>query len=286
MNSISALGRPVEFNYPTNLAIVILSVLAIVAAFVFRLVGGLAMIDALGFSLSVGLATFLGWAVGREVDPDYEVSAFFGAILAFIGMLILDARLSILALFLSMQLIRILNRTTGLAALIPDSIFVLFLTAIVVFVDSWTFGMMSATVFLLDSRLPKPVSRHLLFAGLALIVMVIGILVAGGLDIQAQALTQLYVIGMVVTGLLVLLVILGSRHIRSVGDVTGELLTPIRVQAGQLIAMLTSVHFALWQGNAGVDALLPLWAAMLGAGIYRVLTPILPDFHFEARKGD
>lgn len=56
-------------------------------------------------------------------------------------------------------------------------------------------------------------------------------------------------------------VILGTRDVTSVGDHTGEVLNPARVQAGQGLAALTGMEIALWGGMAGLRDAFPLWAA-------------------------
>jgi hypothetical protein len=55
--------------------------------------------------------------------------------------------------------------------------------------------------------------------------------------------------------------------VESVGDETGELLIPIRVQAAQALALLTGVQAAVLGGRTAVTALSPLWAATLGSTI-------------------
>jgi hypothetical protein len=69
---------------------------------------------------------------------------------------------------------------------------------------------------------------------------------------------------------LFLLVIATSREIQAVGDTTGKPLNPRRVQAAQVLALLTALLFAWWAGESGVVALLPLWAATLGVSLYRL----------------
>jgi len=44
----------------------------------------------------------------------------------------------------------------------------------------------------------------------------------------------------------------------------------VRVRAGQALAAGTALLVAWWQGQAGVEALMPLWAALLGVALYRL----------------
>ncbi|MGD2206109.1 MAG: hypothetical protein PVH17_04955, partial [Anaerolineae bacterium] len=68
-----------------------------------------------------------------------------------------------------------------------------------------------------------------------------------------------------------LVVLATSQKLDSVGDETGEPLDPQRVRAAQVLALLTTLLAAWWDGAAGVVALLPVWAAMLGTALYRLL---------------
>ena len=84
---------------------------------------------------------------------------------------------------------------------------------------------------------------------------------------------------LVVTGLF-LVVIVTSREIRAVGDAAegtvGEPLSPTRVRAAQVLALLTALMSVWWAGVSGTVALLPLWAAMAGLGIYRIAVILRP----------
>jgi hypothetical protein len=75
----------------------------------------------------------------------------------------------------------------------------------------------------------------------------------------------------VVAGLF-LIVIFSSRETHTVGDVTVEPLHPRRVQAAQTLALFTALLYGWWAGESGVVTLLPLWAAMSGVGLYRLVT--------------
>ena len=59
------------------------------------------------------------------------------------------------------------------------------------------------------------------------------------------------------------------------GDATGKVLKPRRVQAAQVLALLTALLFAWWDGASGVMAVLPLWAAMVGVSLYRLASLFL-----------
>jgi hypothetical protein len=69
-------------------------------------------------------------------------------------------------------------------------------------------------------------------------------------------------------------VIFTSREVTTVADQTNEPLNPQRVQAGQVIALLTGILVARWNGYSGVVYLMPLWAAIVGVSLYRLFVLI------------
>jgi hypothetical protein len=94
-------------------------------------------------------------------------------------------------------------------------------------------------------------------------------MVTGSGPTTAVAISSLAISG------LFLVVIATSRELKAVGDATGRPLHPRRVQAAQVLALATALLFAWWAGTAGVLAMLPLWAAMLGVGLYRLAILVL-----------
>jgi hypothetical protein len=69
-------------------------------------------------------------------------------------------------------------------------------------------------------------------------------------------------------------VVVGAGRVESVGDETGEVLRPVRVQMGQGLALLAGVAVAFWGGEVGLVSMLPLWAAALGGSIYWLVMAI------------
>jgi hypothetical protein len=71
-------------------------------------------------------------------------------------------------------------------------------------------------------------------------------------------------------------VLLSARRLESVGDRSQEPLEPIRVQAAQVLALLTAVEAAILGGTAAISLLLPLWAAVVGALLYCFYLAVKP----------
>jgi hypothetical protein len=263
---ISSLARSIDPRYPTVGAILALSLVVAVGGASFQLFQGASLQEALPWGVSAGLAVFLAWALGRELDPDHELSAFVGAGLSLAGRLLFGAP-ALLALAWMLLALRLVNRTTGLPAKIQDSLGLLGLGLWLTWQESWVYGLATTMAFFLDSRLFRPQPRHLGFAVLALLGT-LGLTVVQGTATRGSWQTTGLLWAIVAATLLFVLIIPASSQLNATGDATGEPLRPPRLQAAQILALLTALFATAWSGEAGVIDLLPLWAAMLGTPLY------------------
>jgi len=272
INDVTAIGRPIDLNYPTNRAIAALTIVVIVGGAIFRLLAGVEWIQSALWGIAAGLAVFLAWALGRELDPDHDLSAFVAAGLALIGLLAFNLP-NLSLLFWMLVLVRIVNHTVGLPARILDSLLMLGLGSWLALQGNWIYGLMTALAFFLDSQLSPPHRRHLLFAGIALVATVI-LFSFNGSVLGEGKLSLPVLLAVLAMSVLFVPVMMASRQSRTVSDQTNEPLNPRRVQAAQVIALLTGIQIALLDGDPGVVSLMPLWAAMLGVSLYRLFVVI------------
>jgi hypothetical protein len=135
-------------------------------------------------------------------------------------------------------------------------------------------GLVTSVAFLLDGLLPPPLRRHLVLSGLALLATVILSILHGEMAMETWPNIPV-VVSSVMVAALFLVVVGTSGSVQAVGDATLDPLIPRRVQAAQLLALVTALLFAWWDGASGVVALLPLWAAMIGVGLHRLATLVL-----------
>jgi hypothetical protein len=206
--------------------------------------------------------------LGRELDPDNDFSAFVGAGLVLIAFLLSDMP-SLLVILWLLVVLRIVNRTVGLPAKPLDSLGVLGLGAWLAWQGYWMTGLITAFAFLLDGLLSPPLRSHLFVSGLAFVTTVALFIFHGGLAMESGSNMLVVVFSIVLAGLF-LPVIATTRKVEALGDATGEVLNPKRVRAAQVVALLTALLFAWWAGASGLITLLPLWAAMIGVGLYRL----------------
>jgi hypothetical protein len=269
---LSSITRAIDLNYPTNRIIVEITLLFLLGTAGFQLIMGKAISSALYSGLIAGASVFLAWAFARELDPDNELSAFFAAFLGCAGFLFFPSPF-LLALFLEILLIRIVNRSTGLPSKTSDSIAVLLLSGWISSQGNWIFGLFTALAFFLDSFLPEPNRQNRIFGLIAFIASLLAFIRTPGKEsILLDAELGLFILAAV---LLFIPHVLSSRKIKSRGDLTGIPLDSLRMQAAQLTAMLSAGLSAVLGGVAGAESLMPLWGAILGISLYGNLQVLL-----------
>lgn len=244
---------------------------AALSAAIIALWQGASALDALVFALATALAAFGGWAIGREIDPDNQASAFVSLALAVLVMLLLgpgSTQYALLILFTTLGLVRQVNRSTGLEARLTDSVLLLALTLWVIYATANPlFGLVAGISFAFDGSLERPLRRQLVFALLsfgAIIVYMVDHDIAYGLYSVPGSLPQwLAAFAAVLFGLSILLM----RNVRTVADVSRRPLRLPRVRGGMAVAL-----FAVLQGLPEVRevALLAASAAAISlSGAFR-----------------
>ena len=216
-----------------------------------------------------GVAVVFGaWAVTRELAPDDNPAAFVSMSLAFAIFFVVNS-LSVLLLFATLFLVRIVNRSVGLPARILDSLLVVAMTILVVYTTrSPLLGLVGALAFLFDSAMHNTLRRQLPFAALCLTGT--GVFVAqNGLGVGDQGtLASLHVWQVGIVGVAYAVTILQTRRVESLGDVTGNVLSVSRVRAGMLIGLLIPLQ-ALMLGTTGFETAALIWATLAGVVVSR-----------------
>ncbi|UFP96238.1 hypothetical protein [Gloeobacter morelensis] len=268
LSDLTAIGRPVDLSYPTNRAIALLAAVTTFGGSVFQLFMGAPWLQSGLWGLTAGIAVFLAWAIARELDPDKDLAAFVAAGLAMVGVALWGLP-NLAVLFWLLLVVRVVNRSTGLSVQWSDSLAVLALGSWLAFQGNWAYAALTAVALWLDSQLMPANRGQVAFAAvgaaLTLLALVFGEAAPNaGISLAA---------GAVAMGLaaVFLPVLVGSSRLVSVGDEDGETLVPIRVQAAQALALAAGIEIALWSGVAGLTAVAPFWAAVLGTAAYRWL---------------
>ena len=275
--NLSAIMRPVDWNYPTNRLIILLTLGVLVLGTLYQLVlGGLGFLSALSWGASTGLAVFICWALTRELDPDDEYAAFAAAALYLAGLLIWGAQSKLLIMFWLIEAVRILNRSVGLPVKILDGVLLLGLTGWLLWQGYFEIGLLTAAAFFVDDRLSAENRQELVLGGVSLVLtLVVFLLRPQSLAMDLSSVSLVVLVVVTVSVILYIWLILKSSKPTSVCDVGGNPLRGACVQAGQIMGLTTAVLFFVRYGGAGFGYMLPLWAGLLGAGLYRLANNIL-----------
>ena len=201
LSDITALGRtPIDPSYPTNLAIAALSLIVAIAGAIWQMISGAALLESVLWGIGAGFLPFLTWALGRELDPDHDLSAFVGAGLVLIALLLPDMPSLLMILWLLLVL-RTVNRSVGLPAKPLDSLGVLGLGAWLTWQGYWMVGLMTAVAFLLDGLLSPPLRHQLFFSGLATVITVILSIFRWGVAMETGRTVPVVISSVVMAGL-------------------------------------------------------------------------------------
>lgn len=243
ISRFSSIVRVPDPSQPAERAVLIALPVAALAAAAWSLAGDS---PGLWVALQRGGVMLLGtcgaWAVARELLPDDRAGALVSFALAFFACLAV-AEPGLVTLFATLGLVRIVNRSSGLAARMPDSVVVAALVVWAVYATAspW-FAAVGALAFLLDATLRRPLQRHLLFmlvCGVAMVVYIVDHDVAWLEAAPPARLPEwLAVIALVVFSLHLLLL----RRVEAHGDAGGERLDVERVKGGMAIATLASLQ--------------------------------------------
>lgn len=238
----TSVGRPLDPAWPSNRAVLILAPLAAVAGLAGSLYGGADFQAALNTAFIQAAAVFGTWALARELMPDDHVSAFISMALGFAATLTFTAP-GLLVVFATLLLVRVINRSSGLAARTRDSVIVTLLVIWTVYSSQspW-FGAVGALTFFLDGILYKPVKRQWWFALICLGSMVVYIVDHDaewwGIVVPDSLLKWLAILAMLIFCLNFLL----CKKIHSRGDVGHVRLDLRRVKAGMAIGVLATLQ--------------------------------------------
>ncbi len=261
---VSTLGRPIDPSVPTNLAVLLLTLAALVAGLAVALVRNATVGAALLEGLSWAGSLFLAWALARETDPDRSGSAFFAGAGGFAGAVLLGPP-GFLLLFWLLIGLRYINQSTGLP---PGALDFAALYGIKLWLGisaHWTIPLLTfPTVLFADlKRFPVP-----LRIGLPLVLPVVGVTLGfvRGWRVEAPAWGTVEFVVLAAIAVAILPVIAGYRRVRSVGDRTGEPLSPHRVRWALAWSVGTAIILTA-TGTSSVQELAPLWAALAGTAI-------------------
>ena len=276
--ALTSIARPLEPEFPTNKAVLILLPIIAVACALYQLIGPGEQSPGAA-ALSGALAAFAGWALTRELAPDDNPAAFISMTLGVAGVLFVGIE-TVLPAFVALFLVRIVNRSVGKPATRIDSLLILVLAVGAGWsLDKPVLTWVGAAAFLLDARLAPRSPVQLLPAVVCVIAPVVWQtpFVVPSLDFAVPSLEPVLSGNArfaAFTAMTLLYAYAGAstRQLAATGDATGEPLVTARVRGGMLVGVLVAVESLLagdGQFAAGYDAL--LWSCIAGVGVGNML---------------
>jgi len=263
---LTSIGRPLDRSYATNRAVSRLMPLAGIAAGAASALRGGSGAQITAAVLAGVIVVFGAWALARELAPDDNPTAFVSMALAFATLLLVESP-SLLLLVATLLLVRIVNRSVGLAARISDSILVVGLVITAIHsTHSPLFGAVGALAFAFDAILRDGRRHQWAFAASCLAgAGIYGLL--HGIGVENSESFPPLVLGLV-GGVSVLYVAMipWTRRLDSTGDATGAPLSLSRVRGGMVIGLLAASQ-TLILGSSGVKTASLVWATLAGVAV-------------------
>ena len=238
----TSIGRTLDPAVPSNRAVLALLPLAAILGAAVTWAGGSDLFQVLQQAVRFVLILFAAWALARELDPDHGPVAFIGLAVGLVVALVVPSA-GVLIAYVTLGLIRIVNRSTGLVANRADSVALMVLSILVIYLsESPAFGVVAALAFILDGSLKDPLRHQWGFAlicfGATVVYMVdhhVGLVQISTPDSLFDWVALLF---LTMFGLNILI----TRSVRCRSDVHDRPLDVNRVRGGMLVALCAALQ--------------------------------------------
>ena len=269
INKISALGRPIDFSYPTNRILVIVVLLAMAATLLYRLISGVPFVEALFNAAAISLTVFLTWSLGREFDPQNDWSAFVLLPISFF-LAVTAGNPAFMALVYILLFSRVLNGTTGVKTKITDYLLLLAIAAQLFYNGLAVALPVLVFVSILDATL-EPKNHHGYLVSLVSLAVLISMLLAFPETVPSLAgsNTIATVTALILIAVLLLLV---TKNIPLMlkDDTQLATLNPMRLKLALLISGGFILAELLLTGNKALLSYYPAFFAFGGTAVYNL----------------
>jgi hypothetical protein len=230
------------------------------------LVTGEGLLDSALMGAAAGAAAFLGWAAGRELDPDRPWTAGVAAVAA--GLLVISGRPSLAQTALLMVTARVVTRSTGLQPTVVDRAVVVAGAGYVAStVGGFPVAVVGAAMMAADGFLPGGTrAAAWTTAAAAAVAAVVGGLLGGTLAVDPSPIDGGDLPAVIVAGLAIVGLLRRPRVTVS-ADYTGEVLRVGRVWTSRLGVGVGAALAAVWAGGGGIVGMGAAWAALAAASL-------------------
>ena len=260
---ITAIGRPISPTYRPNLMMLI--VVSLIGLVVFAVNYSAGIDSAAPSAILAVMAAGSSWVVARELDPEHDYSAFVGMIPA---VLLLEGGIDLWTIGAFIMLMRVLSRVVGPPAYIGDSIMVTIVVGFAIFATGgWLMGVIGILFFALDTRLPNPLPRHMIFAGGIALITLFSVLTQDIHALTLPSLETVLVLVLIVTGYMIQ--IIRTDKIDITADYGEKYpINQTRVKISMLMSVLGVLAISLWGGEDAIHQVIPIWTATVGVVVY------------------
>jgi hypothetical protein len=270
----SSLWRELSVHNRNHLLIGAGSALAFALAAGAALGDGAERMEAIAVGVNIAVMVFLGWAVGRELDPDEPRSAFVAALVA--ALLLIGGSGPAGAMVGILLALRIVVRSTGKAPSLLDLALIVPLAATFAWLPrGWVGGAAMAAALVWDTRLPRPGRVRNLLGAAAALAVALGVALARG-TLGAGFQTPSPLDWAAVAGAAVAFPAMRQYVPRSTGDRSRARIPPERLRAGRRLALGSGLGAFVFFGGAAVGLLAGVWASSIGVAVFdRLVGPRL-----------
>lgn len=255
----TSIARPLDLGRPENRVLPWLLLLFLVLGAAIDVAHGGRGIEPLRQGLVCLLVVFAAWALARELVPDDRVAAWIAMAAGLAAALMVDSP-GLLIAYVTLGLVRTVNRSGGLSARVADSILLTALSIWVIYSgESPFFGLVAALAFMLDGSLSEPLRRQWVFALLCLGATLVYLVDYGVGSGAISAPDTLF--GWVSLAFLLIFILdaLLLRRVRSRADIGNRVLDVQRVRGGMAVAF-----FAALQGISRPETVVVIVSAIAG----------------------
>lgn len=271
ISQFSALARPLDISYRTNLSIMLMSLFVLFVAFFYQWWQlETELWESLWWAVQASLSVFLAWALGREVDPDVNSTAFLAVPLSLTAFYY-NGSFQWLVLLAFLIILRITSHICGQSLKLTDAIFSLGLCAYLCWQGHVLMGFAFAAAFLADSRLAPVNPSSQWYALIALLIALLA-LIFFPIKIVDNYLhfSGWWIVGIIAVSLLFLVVIREYKRPHSTEDYRVQALNGRRIQSAQLILLLSGLIIYFLQNYRFTLEIAPLWIVIISAELLRI----------------
>lgn len=279
VHKLSSLARPLEPQYPTNMAVIILLPAIAIGLFAWLAISGAGMIAAGTAGLMGMLAAFVTWALGREMDPDHNATAFIAMALAVLAAG-LGYGFDLLSLAALLFAVRVVNRTVGPQAKASDIVLLFLFNLGALFIDgAWWMPFISAAALAIDEFFERGTMVQRITLLMLVLIGTQALIIGNQVDLSlTSTLIRGWVVTVIVITILVLANIPGTKDVRATMDALGTPCLPRRIQAGMALILAAGLA-SLLGGQLGLTEALGVWAVLAASLAGR-------NFSFETSDKD